>query len=71
MSDKIIFKGEDQSLMVLEANKIVSSIENSLPRVPWFSNTGQQNAFKNILSIITNEVNNLNADPDSKNAIIF
>lgn len=71
MPDKIIYEGENQQKIAESAANIVSTIENNLPRVPWLSNTGQQDAFREIVNIITDKANSLDADSDAKNAITF
>ena len=71
MTDTISYEGENQQKIAEAAINIVASIENSLPRVPWLSNSGQQDAFKEIHKLITDEAEKLNAESDAKNAIIF
>lgn len=71
MTDKITYEGSNQQRIAEAAARIVSTIKNSLPRVPWLSNSGQQEAFRDILSIITDEANEVYAETDARNAIIF
>ena len=67
----ITFAGPNQEAIAGAATNLVSSIERSLPRVPWLSNSGQQEAFRKIVALVDGEVDRLEADADAKNAILF
>lgn len=71
MTDTITYEGENQQRIGEAAADLVSSIENNLPKVPWLSNSGQQDAFREIVNIITEKANAIDADSDAKNAIAF
>ena len=71
MTEKLTYEGPNQSKIAEAAARLVSKIENSLPRVPWLSNSGQQDAFREIVNIIATEASALDAEPDAINAIVF
>lgn len=51
MDERLTFQADDQSEIAKAALKLYWEIEKQLPRVPWFSNAGQQNAFREIVSL--------------------
>lgn len=61
----------DQKNIAMQAGQIFLRLENSLPRVPWLSSTGQQMAFKSIVSMVEKETDQIAATKDAKEAIIF
>lgn len=71
MADKLIFDPNDQTALVDVAERLSSTIEASLPRVPWLSNSGQQEAFRKSVDLIAGAVGKLDADEDAKEAVIF
>ena len=71
MGEQVKFNPEDQGNVVETAAKIYSKFENSLPQVPWLSHPGQQAAFKKSVKIAIEHIDEINADIDAKNAILF
>ena len=71
MSEKMIFDAENQENVAKAAAELSTTLENSLPRVPWLSNSGQQDAFLKIVRMVIDASDKLNADQDVKNAIVF
>ena len=71
MADTIKYEGSDQGKIAEAGARIALTRADSLPRVPLLSNSGQQNAFREILNIISEEANRVDAEQDAKNAIIF
>lgn len=71
MPERLTFNLDTLGLMASTAAEIVFKIESGLPRVPWLSNSGQQEAFRKIVSTISDAVEKLDADEDAKYAIIF
>ena len=71
MSQKIVFNPKDQSQIATVAAEVFTRIEHSLPSVPWLSNKGQQDSYEETVKVISNEINKLNADIQSKKAIEF
>lgn len=68
---KIVFQPNNQSEIASAAAEIMSKLELSLPRVPWFSNPGQQDAFRQTVELAQREANSVDADDASKEAIVF
>ncbi len=71
MSEKIIFDATNQENITAAACDLCIVMKNTMPRVPWLSNSKQQDAFKKIVEMISSGAENLDADQDSKNAVIF
>ncbi len=71
MGEQIKLNPEDQGNVAVTATEVFSKLENNLPRVPWLSHTGQQDAFKKTVDIAIEYIDNINADIDAKNAILF
>jgi hypothetical protein len=68
---RLLFDPNDQSAIATAAAQVVSAIEPSLPRVPWLSNSGQQEAFRKIIDLVLKSIAQLNADDDAKEAATF
>ena len=68
---QIVFNAVDQGEIAKAAAQLYLNIENKLPPVPWLSNSGQQDAFRSTVKLITDEANALRADDCAKYAIIF
>lgn len=80
---RVLFDADNQRNVAMAAAEIVSPFMNfrdkpaertvleSLPRVPWFSNADQQEAFRKIVEFFAKKVDALNADERAKKAILF
>ena len=71
MADALTFHPNDQSEIAVAAGELYYSIETKLPRVPWLSNSGQQNAFRETVDIIIESAKQLDADDSARKAVIF
>lgn len=71
MDDYFRFRPDDQTEIAKAAGELYYAIEDSLPRVPWLSNVGQQNAFREIFTLVTESAGKLDADDDARKAIVF
>jgi len=71
MTERLIFKADNQEQIAELAVKLSTALEPVLPRVPWLSNSGQQEAFNKIVRMVYDSTDELNADKDSKNAVLF
>ncbi len=52
MTSRLTFNPADQRGILGAADSIVTDLEHLLPKVPWFSNSGQQDAFRNTVQNI-------------------
>ena len=71
MNEKLKFEPSDQSEIATAAGKLFYTIEQSLPRVPWLSNSGQQDAFRETVRIVKKSAESLDADDDARKAVMF
>ncbi len=71
MTERLKFNANDQGEIATTAVELFCEVENSLPRIPWFSDSGQQEAFRKIVQLITDKADGLDADNESKKAVIF
>ncbi|TAJ91800.1 MAG: hypothetical protein EPO31_13920 [Gammaproteobacteria bacterium] len=71
MADKLFFDPNNQSVIATTAVQLAIDIEPSLPRVPWLSNSGQQEAFQKTIGLMTKSIEQMNADDDAKDAATF
>lgn len=71
MAETLTFQPDDQSEIAKAAGKLFDSIKSQLPRVPWFSNSGQQDAFHETVRLIIDSASKLDADFSARKAIIF
>lgn len=71
MADTLKFQPDDQSEIAKAGGKLYYSIVNQLPRVPWTSNSGQQDAFRETVRLIIESATQLDADINARKAIVF
>ena len=71
MTEILIFNPDHQEQIAKVAVELSAALEPVLPRVPWLSNSGQQDAFNKIVRMVSDSTDELNADKDSKNAVLF
>ena len=71
MPTTIYFDPNNQGEVATAAAALVSGCEKVLPKVPWFSNSGQQDAFRKIADIVSTNVSSIDANAEAKDAIIF
>lgn len=71
MTNRIEFNPSNQEHIVGAAQQMISDLEHVLPKVPWFSNSGQQEAFRKIVQMVTEKAAQVDADDASKEAIVF
>jgi hypothetical protein len=71
MDKTIIFNAQNQENIAGVAAELSTTLEPSLPRVPWLSNSGQKEAFNKIVQLVVDATGKLSADEDAKNAVIF
>ena len=71
MPPKIHFDPNNQGDVATAATALVSGCEKTLPKVPWFSNSGQQEAFKKIVGVIEAKAATIDADEDARETITF
>ncbi len=71
MASRMAFDPNNQSEIATAAAQLMTTIESSLPKVPWLSNSGQKEAFRKIVDLIAKSTTLLNADEDSKEAVTF
>ena len=70
-SETIVFDPEDQGVLAEASASLSAQLERSLPKVPWLSNSGQQEAFRKMVDEVVDSAGSLDADADAKNAIVF
>ena len=70
-TEALVFNPTDQGVIAEASARLGSRIERSLPKVPWLSNSGQQEAFHKIVALVVESASEIDADMDAKNAIVF
>ena len=70
-TEALVFNPADQEAIAEASAGLGSRIERSLPKVPWLSNSGQQEAFHEIVALVIESTGEIDADLDAKNAIVF
>ncbi|WP_033070529.1 hypothetical protein [Thalassospira australica] len=71
MDEKLEFTPDNQGQVAEQAASIYSEIEGKLPRVPWFSHSGQQQAYTAIFELCAEEAEKINASEKARLAITF
>ena len=71
MDELLEFDPEDQRNVHEVAGEVYLKIKNRLPRFPWLSHFGQQDAFKETVKLAIQTIEEINANIDAKNAILF
>jgi len=71
MPEPLTFEATSQEPIIAAATALLDKITGSLPRVPWLSNSGQQEAFQKTVQLIANAAEMLDADDNAKYAVTF
>ena len=61
MTEILIFNPDHQEQIAKVAVELSAALEPVLPRVPWLSNSGQQDAFNKIVRMVSDSTDELNA----------
>ena len=70
-TETVVFDPEDQGVIAEASARLSAQLERSLPKVPWLSNTGQQEAFRKMVDKVVDSAGSLDADADARNAMVF
>ena len=68
---RLQYDTKDQGAIASAAAGLSLEVEKEMPRVPWLSNSGQQEAFRKIVELSASKVAALDGDDAAKKAALF